>query len=188
MADFNHSDIAEMVRRRFNGPEGDELRYIPLVDSALRQLAYDVARDSQLRNWLLTDPDTATATLDADGVADLSALITAPRILLECLQYGEIRPPVDANYSTQPFRMIENSGMGLLAGNYDSLVYKCWLEGTSLFTKSGDGNATPLVGDISFRVPYWPTIAQLPNALVQKLVWGPYWTDSPITEAKGAQT
>ena len=186
MSTLNASDIAELVRRRFNGPEGDELRYIPLVDPALRQLSYDVARDPSLRNWLMTDPLTTTVTLDADGVADLTDLIEDPRILLECLQYGEIRPPVSVSYSTQPFRMIDNSGMGLLAGNYDSLVYKCYLDGVLLRTKSGDSNATPLAGVMSFQVPYWPTIAQLPNALVQKLVWGPWWSNTPVTEAKGS--
>lgn len=187
MADLNHSDVAELVRRRFNGPEGDELRYIPLVDSALRQLAYDVARDPNLRNWLMTDQATTTAILDADGVADLTTLITTPRILLECLQYGEIFPPVNANYSTQPFRMIDNEGAGQLAGAYDSLVYKAWLHGTDLHTRSGDSNVTPLVGSISFSVPYWPTIAQLPNSLVQKLVWGNYWqTGEPKSENAAA--
>lgn len=186
MADLNHSDVAELVRRRFNGPEGDELRYIPLVDPALRQLSYDVARDPDLRHWLMTDPTTTTATLDAEGIADLTALITSPRILLECLQYGEILPPVNANYSTQPLRMIDNDGMGQLSGAYDGLVYKCWLSGTDLHTRSGNGNETPLVGDLRFSVPYWATIAQLPNALVQKLVWGNYWTTGQEVKSENA--
>lgn len=175
MSDLNHSDVAELVRRRFNGPEGDELRYIPLVDSALRQLSYDVAYDPTLRHWLLTVRADTTVTMDANGVADLGDLITDPRILLECLHLGNIFPPTNTNYSTQPMRMIDNAGSGQLQGAYDSLVYKCWLEGTNLHTRSGDSNATPLVGDISFSVSYWPTIAQLPNSLVQKLVWGNYW-------------
>lgn len=185
MANFSVSDVCEMVRRRFALPEGEEIRFQPLVDPALRQLAYDVARDPSLRNWLLTDPATTTATLDADGVADLTNLIANPRILLECLQYGEIRPPASA-ISVQPFRMIDNQGMGQLAGAYDSLVYKCWLDGVNLHTKSGDSNVTPLVGDISFSVPYWPTIAQLPNSLVQKLVWGNYWTTGQEVKSENA--
>lgn len=186
MADASVSDVCEMVRRRFNLPEGAELQFMPLVDPALRALSYDVARDPALRNWLMTDPDTTTAVLDADGVADLTTLVGNPRILLECLSYGEIRPPVNVNYSTQPFRMIDNQGAGEIQGAYDSLVYKAWLDGVKLHTKSSDNNVIPLVGTISFSVPYWATLTQLPNTLVQKLVWGPYWSDTPITEAKNA--
>ena len=175
MSALNHSDIGELVRRRFNGPEGDEIRYIPLVDSALRQLAYDVAKDPSTRQWLMTDPSTTTATLDGDGIADLSTLITTPRILLECLQYGDIFPPVNPAYPTQPFRLVDQTGMIQLAGNYDALVLKATVDGHTLKTKSPDNNATPLVGTISFQVPYWPTIAQLPEPLVEDLVWGNYW-------------
>ena len=185
MSAFNHSDIAEMVRRRFNLPEGDELRFIPLVDSALRQLAYDVAKDPSLRAWLMTDPSFTTASLSAAGVADLTALVASPRILLECLQYGEITPPA-AYASDQPFRMIDNSGQGQLAGAYDALVYKAWVEGDNLFTKSPDNNVTPLTGTIAFRVPYWPTISQLPEPLVKNLVWGNYWISTPLTEVQNA--
>jgi len=48
------------------------------------------AADPNLRNWLLTNPATTTVALDANGVANLTALIATPRILLECLKYGEI--------------------------------------------------------------------------------------------------
>lgn len=186
MSNLNASDIAELVRRRFNGPEGDELRYIPLVDSALRQLAYDVAKDPSLRQWLMTDPSTTTATLDADGVADLTALIADPRILLECIGFGDVFPPVDPNYSTQPFRLVDNIGQLQLAGCYDALVLKATVDGFKFKTKSGDANATPLVGDISFAVPFWPRLSDLPESLVEQLVWGPYWQDTPLTEAKNA--
>jgi hypothetical protein len=172
-----------MVRRRFNLPEGAELQFIPLVDPALRQLAYDVARDPSLRDWLLTDPATTTATLDADGVADLEPLIEDPRILLECLQYGDIYPPVASGYPTQPFRLVDNVGLLQLSGGYDSLILKAAVSGHTLKTKSPDGNATPLVGDISFNVNYWPTLAQLPEMLVEKLVWGNWWqTGEPKSE------
>lgn len=185
MSALNASDIAELVRRRFNGPEGDELRYIPLVDPALRQLSYDVARDPHLRHWLFTPRSTTTVALDANGVADLTDLIADPRILLECLRYGNIYPPAAA-LSTQPMRMIDNAGQGQLQGAYDGLIYKCWLEGTDLHTRSGDGNVTPLVGDLELEVNFWPTLSQLPEALVQQLVWGPYWNNTPVSEAKGA--
>lgn len=175
-----------MVRRRFGGPEGDELKYMPLVDPALRRLAYDVAKDPSLRDWMLTDPTTTTVTLDANGAADLAPLILSPRILLDCLKYGDIYPPVDPNYPTQPFRLVENAGQGLLSGAYDALVLKAWIDGTTLRTKPPD-NATPLVGDISFRVPYWATLPQLEESLVQKLVDGPYWTPAETTKANATK-
>lgn len=174
-----------MVRRRFGLPEGGELAFMPLVDPALRRLAYDVAKDPSLRDWMLTDPTSAIATLDANGVADLSPLIVSPRILLECLSYGDIYPPVDPSYPTLPFRMVE-SGHLQLAGAYDALVLKCSLNGTSLHTKSPDNNATPLVGDISFQVPFWATLPQLAEPLVQKLVDGPYWTPAETGKANAA--
>lgn len=185
MSSFTAPDIAEMVRRRFALPEGAELQFVPLVDPALRQLSYDLSRDPDWRDWIETDPATTTATLDADGVADLTALIADPRILLECFGWGDIMPP--SGYpSTQPFRMIANSGAGQLSGGYDSLVYKCWLQGTSLHTKSPDNNVTPLVGDISFSVAHWVTLDELSEPLVQRLVYGDYW-NMPETERANAQ-
>lgn len=186
MSDLGYSDIAEMVRRRYALPEGAELQFIPLVDPALRQLSYDVAKDPNLRHWLMTDPASTTVTLDAEGVADLTDLIADPRILLECLQYGDIYPPVNPDYSTQPFRLVDNFGQFQLPGNYDSLVLKASLDGFKLRTKSPDNNVTSLVGDISFQVNYWATLPQLPETLVEHLVWGPYWQATPLTEAKNA--
>lgn len=185
MTTLLHSDIAQLVLRRFGGEQGDELKYIPLVDPALRQLAYDVARDPSLRDWLLTDPATATATLDANGVADLEDLIEDPRILIECLSLGDIYPPIADGYPTQPFRLINNVGALQLSGGYDALVLKAAVSGHTLETKSPDGNVTPLAGDISFSVPYWPTLTQLPEMLVEKLVWGPYWV-VPDTQSQNA--
>lgn len=153
---------------------------MPLVDPALRRLAYDVAKDPSLRDWMLTDPTATTATLDANGVADLSALITTPRILLECLKYGNIYP--DPSDSTLPFRMVESEHL-LLSSAYDALVLKCAVSGTTLRTKSSDGNVTPLVNPISLRVPYWATLPQLAEPLVQKLVDGPYWTPAETAKA-----
>jgi len=174
-----------MVRRRFGLPEGEALRFQPLVNPGLRRLAYDVAKDPNLRSWLLTDPATTTAVLDANGVADLAPLITSPRILLEALKYGDIYPPVDPNYPTQPFRLMENTGQGLLSGAYDALILKAWVNGTKLQTKSADNNATPVVGTISFQTPYWPTLLQTPEPLIEKLVDGPYWME-PMIERENA--
>lgn len=185
MSVLTTSDICESVRRRFGLPEGDALRFQPLVNPALRRLAYDVAKDSSLRDWLITDPSMTTTTLDGNGVADLTALIANPRILLECLKYGDILPPVGYP-STQPFRMIATTGQGQLSGAYDALVYKCFLNGVLLGTKSPDNNVTPLAGVISFQVPYWPTLVQLPEPLIERLVNGPYWLEPLIAKENAA--
>lgn len=174
MSALTHKDIAEIIRRRFNGPDGDELRYVPLVDPAIRHLAMDVAADPGMRHWLLTNPTTTTVVLDANGVANLSPLVTTPRILLEYLKCGEILPPVGVGYPTQPFQMIDNSGQGQLKGIFDSLQPKCWLGGNLLYTKMVNGAF--MVGPISFEVSYWPTLLQLPDTLIHRLVHGDYWT------------
>jgi hypothetical protein len=175
MSALTNADIAELVRRRFHGPPGDELRYLPLVDSALRQLAYDCAHQGDYQQYVMSDPATTTATLDADGIADLLPLMDDPRILLECLYIGDVHPDPSWD-SQQPLRQANSMGQGLLSGNYDALIYHYWLEGTDLNTRSPDNNVTPLVGTISFRTAYWPTMDQLPELLVEKLVWGHYWT------------
>lgn len=173
MSALTHNDIAEMVRRRFNGPDGDVLRYVPLVDSAIRHLAYDVAADPNLSHWLLTDPATTTAVLDANGVANLTALIANPRILLECLRYGEVMPPVNDSYPQLPLRMLDHEGQGMLKGIFDRLQGKYWLSGKFLHTKR-ISNAY-MAGSISFETGYWPTLDQLPEALIHNLVHGNYW-------------
>jgi len=70
--------------------------------------------------------------------------------------------------------MIDNTGQGQLKGMFDSLQPKCWLGGSFLYTKMV--NSAFMVGSISLEVSYWPTLAQLPDQLVHKLVHGDYWT------------
>lgn len=171
-----------MVRRRFNGPETDTLRFQPLVDTALRRLAYDVGISANVENWLQTDKATTVATLDGDGVADLSALITSPRILLETLPFGEIYPPVSSGI-TQPFRLVNNFGQLQLPSAYDSMFLRACLEGTNLITRSQDG-VTPLSGDISLSVTFWPDLTTLPDSLVERLVFHPYWLGVPAQDAE----
>lgn len=168
-----HETIAIRVRRRLGLPESATLGLQPLVDVVLRRLCYDLAKDPNSRNWVLTSPATTTATLDANGVADLTTLIASPRIILECLRYGEITDPSN----DLPMRFLAHTGQGLLAGAYDSLQLKCWLDGSSLYTKSSDNNATPLSGPLSFSVPYWLTIAQLNDSLTERLVMHPDWVN-----------
>jgi hypothetical protein len=176
MSTETFESIAVRVRRRFGGPESDVLKYQPLVDVALRALAYEVGSNPNLNNWLQTDRATTTVTLDAAGVADLTALIASPRIILECLPYGDIFPPA-AYLNTQPFRLVENLGQLNLASAYDGVIFKACVTGFELFTKSADNNQTPLEGEISFSTTYWPTLAQLPDALVERLVMGPWWQE-----------
>lgn len=173
MSSETHESIAIRVRRRLNGPETDTLRFQPLVDVALRRLAYDVGISANVENWLQTDKASTTVTLDGDGVADLTDLIDDPRIILECLHYGEIYPPV-ASGITQPFRLVNNFGQLQLPSAYDPMFLRACLEGTNLITKSVDG-VTPLSGDISLSTTYWPTLAQLPDSLVERLVFHDYW-------------
>lgn len=134
------------------------------VPPALEDLARKVAYDANKRHLLLTAPSTTTAALNASGVADLSALIANPRVLLDCLKYGTIYPPAGSP-STQPFRVLEHAGQGRLRGVYDALVYKCWVEGSQLHTKSANNNVTPLAGNISFAVPRIPGLPDVPFAL-----------------------
>lgn len=164
MSTLSYEQVAILVRRRTGGREEERLRYVPLVDEGLRRLAYRVARDSRLRNYLLTDPVTTTATLDGNGVADLSTLLTTPRILLECLEYGQI----NHSSSSYQFQWRQSSEQGNLRGAADSLWLRCWLVGTKLYTK-GLGNSV-LTGSISLAVAYVPTLAQLPELLVEMLV------------------
>ena len=133
--------------------------------AALEKLARQIAVSPRLRHFFLTEPTTVTLTLASDGTVDISSLLTTNRVLLDCLWYGEIFPPVNDLYPTQPFRLVENRQQGLLTGMLDSLVLKAWMEGTTLHTKSPSNNVEPLVGSISFRVPYVPTLDQVPANL-----------------------
>lgn len=169
MGSETHESISVRVRRKLGLPESAALGIQPLVDPGLRRLCYELAKDSHLRHWVMTDPATTSVTLDASGVADLTALVASPRIILEALRFGEIFPPTGYP-STLPFRFVEHAGQGQLAGAYDALQYKCYLQGDNLYTKSPDANVTPLAGDISFRVPMWKTISQLDNSLTDRLV------------------
>ena len=164
-----HETIAVRVRRHLGLPESATVALQPLVDVILRRLCLDLAKEPHNRHWILTDPATTTVALSA-GVADLSSLITSPRIILEGLCYGEIYPP-SGYTSTLPFHLVEHSGQGQLAGAYDGIQYDAWLVGSSLHTRGED----TLVGTISLAVPYWPTIAQLNGSLTDRLVLHPDW-------------
>lgn len=133
------------------------------VDDAIRATVRKCAASSSLRHHVLTDPAETTATLDSDGVADLSTLIeSAPRILLEDLKHGDITHPD----STFPLRPLEHSAQGALSGALDAMFPRYWIRGTKLHTRATD----VLSGDLSFAVPHWMTLEDFPDALVLKLV------------------
>lgn len=132
------------------------------ADDAIQRTVELCAYDAKLRHLVWTDPASVTVTLDDSGVADLSTLVTDERILLDLLKYGEIR---HADYD-HPFRLLENSGQGGFAGSLDALFPKCWLVGSKLHTRTG--GETALSGDLTLAVPYWMTLALLPEELVGK--------------------
>lgn len=45
-----------------------------------------------------------------------------------------------------------------------------WMQGVKLNTISEDNNATPLTGSLGLAVPYWATLAQLSEQLIEPLV------------------
>lgn len=165
MSSLTAQDIGVKIRRRLGAPVSDRLRYHPLIDDALyRLVARKVAPAKRLRPLLLTDPAAATVTL-VDGAADLSALVASDRILVACLRYGRI---THASYS-YALRLLESADQGALPNALDGMFPKCWLVGTTLHTSlDAEGNA--LTGDLALAVPYWPTLAQLPESLVESLV------------------
>lgn len=137
---------------------------------ALEELGRRIAATPRLRHFFQTDPTTVTVTLNSSGVADLSSVINTHGILLDCLQYGEIFPPVNEAYPTQPFRLVEGRQQGLLSGMFDNMFLKAWLEGDDLYTKSPTNNVEPLTGNIGLKVSYVPSLDEVPDALSGMLV------------------
>jgi hypothetical protein len=134
-----------------------------LVDPVLEALAREVADSRQLRHYLLTDPNTTTATLDVNGKCDLASLITSKNILLDKLKHGEITPD-----NALPLEWFNSRAHASLDGALDDLFLGCWLEATVLKTKNTE--AALLSGDLSLRVPFIPTLAQLPSALAGRFL------------------
>jgi len=168
------NDLEQRVKNRLQ-PEGiaeDDLAFVIGQETfpALEQLARECARDPSQRHFFLTSPASVTAVLDGTGAADLSSLVTNNGILIDCLQYGEVFPPVSDAYPTQPFRIIENRQQALLSGMLDGLVLKAWREGNLLKTKSPSNNVEPLSGSVSFKVPRVPTLAEVPATLEGRVV------------------
>ena len=162
MSALTEEQIALLVCKRLGLPPAARLRFVPLIPAGLLRTVRLAAADPTLRHLVWTDPATTTAALNASGVADLSTLVSTTRVQLDLLKYGEIR---HADYSF-PLRLIENSGQGAFAGSLDDLFPKCWLTGKKLSTRVRSETSL-LAGALSFAVPYWQTLAQLDESLVE---------------------
>jgi hypothetical protein len=157
---YDEEQVAILVCKRLGLPPASRLRFVPLIPAALLRTCRKAAARPSLRHLVWTDPASVTAALDGSGVADLSSLVATNRVQLDLLKYGEIRHPDYAH----PLRLIE-SATGGFAGSLDSLFPKCWLKGQKLSTRvSGEA---ALAGSLSLAVPFWQTLAQLDESLVE---------------------
>lgn len=163
MSAYDEEEVGILVAKRLDADPADVLRFVPLVPGGLLRAVRKCAARPRLRHHVLTDRASVTVALDGSGVANLSALVASPRIQLDLLKYGEIYH----SSSPYPLRLLETAGQGQFAGSNDALFLKCWLVGSKLYTRSADNNTTPLSGSLSLAVPYWMTLAQLPEALVE---------------------
>lgn len=163
MSVLTEKEIAIKIRRRMGWAVAERLRVHPLIDDALLLLSRDAAKDANRRKLFLTDRDTTTVALDVDGVADLTALIASPRIIIDCLHYGEIYDPSSVN------PLVERQ-QGTRQGNYDDIYLHYVLDGVKIRTQSADNNVTPLDGPLSLAVVKWVTLAGLAEQEVERLV------------------
>lgn len=162
MSAYNEEEIAILAAKRLGADPSSVLRFVPLIPAGILRTVRRCAAHKALRHLTWTNPSSTSAPLDGTGVADLSTLVTTNKVLLDLLKYGEIRHDGYAH----PLRLLENSGQGAFAGSLDSLFPKCWLVGQKLATRVvSDTNVLP--GPLSFAVPYWMTLAQLPEELVE---------------------
>ncbi len=146
-----------------NAPVSDRLRYHPLIEDALLLLTRDAARDKDRRQNFITDKETTSLDLDANGVGDLSTLIASDRVLPECIRYAEMYDPSNLNPLVQRQQISR-------PGNYDRIYLHFRLDGTKIRTQSIDNNVTPLVGPLSCALVRWVTLAQLAESEVEQLV------------------
>lgn len=161
MSAYTEEQVALLVCKRLGLPPAARLRFVPLIPAGLLRTCRKAAARPALRHLVWTDPAAVTVALNGSGVADLSTLVSTNRVQLNLLKYGEIR---HADFSS-PLRLVE-SATGGFAGSLDLLFPKCWLIGKKLSTRKG-GETTYLAGSLSFAVPYWQTLAQLDESLVE---------------------
>lgn len=121
------------------------------------QISFDVLQDlgesvgrsfGPKRNYTFTDPTTTTATLDGNGAANLSTLVAENGLLLENLQFGEIRHLSSA----YPLERVGTVAELNFPSNYDSIIFRYALIGMKLKTRGA--SSSPLAGDLSFACPH----------------------------------
>jgi len=155
--------IAILVAKRLKVDPSETLRFVPLIPAAILRAVQKFAERDDLRHHVLTDPAQVTVDLDGSGVADLSDLIDDPRIVLNLLRFGEI---THANFDF-PLRRLETTAQARFASALDSLFPKYWLEGNKLKTRATVEGGGALSGALALSVPYWMTLAQVPEIVVE---------------------
>lgn len=90
----NEEQLGILAAKRLNLPPTERLRLQTFIPNALNILARDCVNDVQKRYWLMTAPDTVTATItsDTNGLyyADLTTVINTYGVMKDYLQYGSI--------------------------------------------------------------------------------------------------
>lgn len=160
------AEAAELARRRLGWPPSMGPRIETFVPKALQKLAEYAGKHPTKRRYTFSDPATTTVTLEADGSADLTSLSDAG-LLLDLLEYGEI---THLDFPGIPLVPDRSTAQGALPGNFDQVFPHFWLVGMRIFTRSGDSNATPLVGDLSFACPQVKAVTALASQLNDELI------------------
>lgn len=160
------SEIAEIARQRLGWPVSDGPRLEVMVPQAHGLLIEKLGKTHK-RRYTFSDPAETFVTLESDGTADLRSLSDDDGVLLNMLEYGEVRHPS----SRFPLTPISGSGQGELPSNQASLnLLDYWMVGTVIHTRSSDNNETPLTGTLRFATPHVGALADLPNDLKEDLV------------------
>lgn len=160
------AEAAELARRRLGWPPSANPRLETFVPKAIQKLTEVLGKHPTKRRYVFSDPATTTIALDGAGTADLASLSDAG-LLLEMLEYGEIYDP---SFPDIPLVPLRNKAQVALPGNFDQGFGHYALEGTRIVTRSGDSNATPLAGPLSFACPQVKVIASLPVQTHDELI------------------
>jgi hypothetical protein len=162
VSSFNEEAIAILVAKKLKVDPSGILRFVPLIPAAILRAVQKFAGRDDLRHHVLTDPSVVTVALDDEGAADLSDLIDDPRIVLNLMRFGEITHPS----FEFPLRRLETAAQSRFASALDALFPKYWLEGKKLKTRATLEGGGALSGVLGLSVPYWMTLAQVPEIVV----------------------
>ena len=163
MSALTEKDIAIKIRRRMGTDVSSRLRYHALIEDGLLILSREAAADKDRRQLYVTDRDTITLDLDANGVGDLTDLEADERVLVDCLRHGEMYHP------SNPNPLVERQ-QGSRPGNYDAIYLHYSLDGRKVRTQSSDNNQTPLPGSLNVALVKWVTLTELAEQEVERLV------------------